>query len=75
VRWRGLSKENHGRGGYAQQPVKRLEWVACGMIWLALHDSIVLVLVAATLRAAMDYAAHHLFPHLQVRTGPGRHIH
>ena len=47
----------------------------CAMIWLALHDSIVLVLAAATLRAAMDYAAHHPFPHLRVRIDPGRHIH
>lgn len=75
MRWGGISKGDHGRGGHAQHPVKRFEWVVCGTIWLALHDSIVPVLAAATLRAAMDYAAHHLFPHLRVRIGPGRHTH
>lgn len=75
MRWGVISKKDHGPGGYAQHPMMRYEWVVCGTIWLALHDSIVLVLAAATLRVAMDYAAHHLFPHLQARINPGRHIH
>ena len=52
--------------------MKRFERVVCGTIWLALHGSTGLVLAAATLRAVMDYAAHHL--HLRVRIRPGRHI-
>lgn len=47
----------------------------CGLIWLVLHDSIVLVPAAATLRAVMDYAVHHLFLRLRVRIRPGRRIH
>ena len=61
--------------GYAQHPIKRFECVVCVLIWLELHDSIVLVPAAATLRAAMDYAADHLFLRQRVRIGPGRRIH
>ena len=46
-----------------------------GMLWLALHDSIGLVLAAATLQVGMNYVALHLLPHLRVQIGADCRVH